>query len=71
SGLASWAVKTSADGKKRFLDLKPTLIKGKPAPKKLQLNVAIHQEVKVLPAKVTLTTIIPGKAAGFFNEIHI
>ena len=71
AGLADWAVRTSADGKQRFLDLKPVLVKGQPNPKELKLVVSTQHEIKSLPATVKLLTINPGESTGFSSKLDV
>ncbi len=70
-GLADWAVRTSADGKNRYLDLKPVLVKGQPGPAELKLVVRSSHDIKSLPATTDLLTLNPGKAVGFTLKIEI
>ncbi len=71
TGLADWAVRTSADGKNRYLDLKPVLTKGKPNPKLLKLTVRCQFDLKSIPATTQLLTLGPGKASGFTYIVNI
>ncbi len=68
-GLTDWAVRTSADGTQRFLDLKPTLTKGKPSPRELNLVILTKFEIKSLPTSAKLLTLNPGKAVGFSSKL--
>lgn len=69
-GLASWAVRTSADGTKQFLDIKPTLIKGKPAPKSLTFTIKTTQKIISHPLTTQILTLTPASAAGFSYQIN-
>ncbi|MBT8036636.1 MAG: hypothetical protein KJO21_03735 [Verrucomicrobiae bacterium] len=71
AGLADWAVRTSADGKNRYLDIKPVLVKDQPGPRELKLMVRSRYKIKSLPATPDLLTINPGMAAGLTLKVDI
>ena len=71
AGLKDWAVRTSLDGKQRFLDLKPALAKGRPSPASLVLTVQSQHELKSIPTTAQLLTLSPGEAAGFSLSLAI
>ncbi|NWK55744.1 MFS transporter [Verrucomicrobiaceae bacterium N1E253] len=70
-GLADWAVRRSADGKRRFLDLKPVLVKGSQGPKSMTLTVKSKHELKSLPAKMSMLVINPGEAVGYRSRLEV
>ncbi|BDS07872.1 hypothetical protein NT6N_29120 [Oceaniferula spumae] len=71
AGLADWSVRTSADGKNRYLDLTPTLAKGQPAPEVFKLTIKSRERINSLPARIQLLTMTPGNAAGFSLQMNV
>lgn len=71
ASLVDWGVRTSADGKKRYLDIKATYQEGAPKLRVLKMLVQVEHEIESLPAVVPLMTVNPGKAAGFSSRIEV
>ncbi|MBT8044224.1 MAG: hypothetical protein KJO79_04675, partial [Verrucomicrobiae bacterium] len=70
-GLVDWSVRTSADGKQRYLDIKPTQQPGPLKPRTLTMTVKCQHPVKSLPIQTQLVTLAPGEAAGFTQKLEI
>ena len=68
-GLRDWSVR-QADGK-RFLDLRPALTDGQPAPKQLSVTVKARLLKPKVPGAVALLTFSPGDAVGFASQITL
>lgn len=71
ASLVDWSVRTSADGKSRFLDVKPVQHEGKPKRRLLKMTVRSRYEIRALPEQVQLLTLNPGKATGFSSKVEI
>lgn len=68
-GLRDWSVRKA--GEKRFLDLRPTLTEGQPAPTALTLLVKIKIPQPKIPGTVSLPVITAGDAVGFSSQIKL
>lgn len=71
ASLEDWSVRTSADGKQRFLDLRPVQQPGNPKPRKLAMTMTVEQEIDALPATLRLFTLTPGAAKGFSMKLQL
>ena len=71
TGLADWAVRKDVATGKRFLDLVPKLVKGKPGPVALNLTIKAQHKFESLPVTAQILTLTPGKSAGFSFKLQI
>ena len=70
AGLASWAVR-QVPGGKRFLDLRPALSNGAPAPTDLELLVRTRLRKPAIPGTASVLIAAPGDAVGFASTITL
>jgi hypothetical protein len=72
-GLQDWAVRqgTGAAANARFLDLRPVLDAGKPAPKELDIIVHTRLDNPQIPGTFGILIATPGSAVGFSSQIHL
>ncbi|CAN5578518.1 hypothetical protein BH09VER1_BH09VER1_32070 [soil metagenome] len=68
-GLRDWSVR-QAEGK-RFLDLRPSLREGQPAPAQMNLTVKTKISKPSVPGSISLPTLSPGDAVGFASQIKL
>ena len=70
AGLASWAVR-QVPGGKRFLDLRPALSNGAPAPTDLEVVVRTRLRKPAIPGTASILLAAPGDAVGFASTITL
>jgi hypothetical protein len=71
-GLRDWSVRQgTADGGKRFLDVRPLLPAGAPEPKEFELIVQTRQRKPSIPGTSGMLLITPGDAVGFVSRITL
>lgn len=68
-GLRDWSVRQA--GGRRFLDLRPLLQDGHPAPEKFNLTVKVKMAKPQVPGTVVLPTLSPGEAVGFASQMKL
>ncbi len=71
AGLASWAVRQVPESGKRFLDLRPALAEGAPAPRDLDLVVRTRLRKPTVPGAASVLIAAPGDAVGFASTITL
>lgn len=71
ASLVDWGVRRSADGKKRFLDIKAVYHAGQPKRRDLEMLVKTTHAIEFLPANVQLLTVNPGESAGFSSRLDL
>jgi len=68
-GLRDWSVR-QAEGK-RFLDLRPMVQEGQPAPAQLNVTVKTRIEKPAIPGSISLPVLTPGQAVAFASQIKL
>jgi hypothetical protein len=68
-GLRDWAVRQA--GGNRFLDIRPTLQDGRPAPGSLKLTIRTQVEKPSIPGMLSVPILTPGDAVGFASQVSL
>jgi len=71
TGLASWGVRQVPLSGKRFLDLRPMLADGVPAPRDLDLVVHTRLRKPTVPGTASVLIAAPGDAVGFASTVTL